>query len=462
MFTNFFKKDRFPLLLLLVCFLAYGLFIPFLGFYWDDFPYMWFKHSAGLAGVIKAIAMDRPILGVFYAVPMAVLGESPLLWQIFAIFCRWIFSLSVFGFLKRVFPDHLKLNKYLILLFSVFPGFTQQWISVIYSHAFLIFALYFFSLSLFVDLAEKENCHWSRHMLPILVTLVCLLATEYLAGLEVLRPLILYKIISKKYPGKPLSEKLKISIFRWAPYLFAVLLFLVYRIFFASSVLYEVQQMDNLSANPFFTILNLFQIQFLNFYTSTAAAWGQIIQPLFELNFTSLFTRIYLVITIITFLISFYLISKSNAQSLNNKDENKGWNLEILIGSIFTLFFAGIPFWAANLRPEVHFPYDRFFLPFILGSSALLLLVIRLFQKKPAIFSVLFSLIFSLSVSYQVYQANNFRNEWDYLKQFFQQLSWRIPSLEKNTLLVTDELPLAYYSDNSLTAAFNWLYSKEK
>ena len=427
MFTNFFKKDRFPLLLLLVCFLAYGLFIPFLGFYWDDFPYMWFKHSAGLAGVIKAIAMDRPILGVFYAVPMAVLGESPLLWQIFAIFCRWIFSLSVFGFLKRVFPDHLKLNKYLILLFSVFPGFTQQWISVIYSHAFLIFALYFFSLSLFVDLAEKENCHWSRHMLPILVTLVCLLATEYLAGLEVLRPLILYKIISKKYPGKPLSEKLKISIFRWAPYLFAVLLFLVYRIFFASSVLYEVQQLDNLSANPFFTILNLFQIQFLNFYTSTAAAWGQIIQPLFELNFTSLFTRIYLVITIITFLISFYLISKSNAQSLNNKDENKGWNLEILIGSIFTLFFAGIPFWAANLRPEVHFPYDRFFLPFILGSSALLLLVIRLFQKKPAIFSVLFSLIFSLSVSYQVYQANNFRNEWDYLKQFFQQLSLANP-----------------------------------
>ena len=44
--------------------------------------------------------------------------------------------------------------------------------------------------------------------------------------------------------------------------------------------------------------------------------------------------------------------------------------------------------------------------------------------------------------------------------KFFQQISWRVPSLENNTILVTEELPLLYYSDNSLTAALNWLYAK--
>ncbi len=461
MLTNFFKKDRFPLLLLLVCFLAYGLFIPFLGFYWDDFPYMWFKHTTGILGVIKAIALDRPVLGIFYAIPMAVLGETPWIWQIFAIFCRWIFILSVFGFMKRVFPENLRQNKYLILLFSVFPGFTQQWISIIYSHAFLIFALYFYSLSLFVGLIDQDKYHWSRLILPVSLSFLCLLATEYITGIEVLRPFIIYKIISRKNPESSLSERLKKTLAKWAPYLSAVLIFLFYRIFFASSVLYKVQKLDNLTTNPVSTILNLIQVQLLNIYTSTVLAWSQIFHPLSELNISSIFTKVYLLMSVAVFLFTFILMNRQKTGDSQNFLESKKWNLEILIGSFLTLFFVGIPFWAVNLRPEVHFPNDRIFIPFILGSSALVFLIIWFFKKKRLIFSLLFSLIFSLSLSYQVYQANNYRIEWDYLKQFFQQISWRIPSLEKNTILVTDELPLKYYSDNSLTAAFNWLYSEE-
>ncbi len=103
MLRNFLKEYYFQLLLLLICFLAFGLFTPFLGFYWDDFPYMWFKHISGISGVIKAIALDRPVLGIFYAIPMSVLGESPFQWQIFAIVCRWIFILSAYGLLTGSF-----------------------------------------------------------------------------------------------------------------------------------------------------------------------------------------------------------------------------------------------------------------------------------------------------------------------------------------------------------------------
>ncbi len=41
------------------------------------------------------------------------------------------------------------------------------------------------------------------------------------------------------------------------------------------------------------------------------------------------------------------------------------------------------------------------------------------------------------------------------------QLSWRIPGLEKGTTLLTNDIPLRYYSDNSLTAALNWMYAPE-
>ena len=461
MHTKFFKKDRFPLLLLLVCFVAYGLFIPFLGFYWDDFPYMWFKHTTGITGVIKAIALDRPLLGIFYAIPMTVLGETPWIWQIFAIICRWIFILSVFQFINKIFPENLQQNKYLILLFSVFPGFTQQWISVIYSHAFLIFALYFFSLSLFVELENQDAHHWSKLILPISLSVLCLLATEYMAGMEVLRPFIIYKIISKKDPDSSKTERLKKTLTKWAPYLTSVSLFLFYRIFIASSVLYKVQKLESLATNPLSTIFNLIQVQLLNIYTSTVLAWSQIIKPLLDMDFSSLFTKVYFAITVAVFFITLVLVSRLKPSLSQNPSDNKKWNIELFTGSLLTLFFVGIPFWAVNLRPEIFFPNDRIFIPFMLGSSALVFLLIWLSIKKRFVFSLLFSLIFSLSLSYQVNQANNYRMEWDYLKQFFRQISWRIPSLEEETILVTDELPLRYYSDNSLTAAFNWLYSKE-
>jgi hypothetical protein len=33
-----FSDKTFPFLFLTVCLLAYGIFIPWLGFYWDDWP----------------------------------------------------------------------------------------------------------------------------------------------------------------------------------------------------------------------------------------------------------------------------------------------------------------------------------------------------------------------------------------------------------------------------------------
>ncbi len=44
---------------------------------------------------------------------------------------------------------------------------------------------------------------------------------------------------------------------------------------------------------------------------------------------------------------------------------------------------------------------------------------------------------------------------------FLWQLSWSIPGLEKGTTLLTNDIPLRYYSDNTLTAPLNWMYAPE-
>jgi hypothetical protein len=432
------------------------MFAPFLGFYWDDFPYMWFTHTNGPWGAIQAIALDRPVLGLFYGLPLAVLGESPLPWQLFAILCRWLFSLSVYFFLDSLFPDQKSTNKLIILLFTVFPGFTQQYISVIYSHAFLIFGLYFFSLQLFVH-AVKSHRLFPLGWISILFALICMAATEYLVGLEVLRPFIIYLIIHREQLESSIRKKIQASMRRWLPYLLAGAGFVFYRIYLASSVLYKVSQTENFARSPLVTLLNLALVTLQNTFTALITAWQQMFLPFTKLEFHSLTAIVYLAVFLFTFFISaawIFGFLKKKPDYIQREYKNS-----LLLGGSLVLVFAGIPFWAANFKLDVNFPADRFFLPFMLASSTIIFLFISLLWKKKFLFSVFFGLIFSLSLASHVYQANVYRNEWDRFKDFISQVSWRMPSLEDNTLLVTDQLTLQYYSDNSLTAAFNWVYA---
>ena len=447
------KYDLFPLLLLALSLLIYGLFIPFLGFYWDDFPYLWFRHVSGVSGVMRAIALDRPLLAAVYALPMSVLGESPWAWQVAAILGRWLFTWSTYGFLKALWPTKKMDLKWITLLVLVFPGFKQQWISVIYTHVFLVMALYFVSLTLFVREIRAGGKPSPRMAGAILLSLVCMTAVEYVAGLELLRPFIIYMLISQA--GKfSFGEKFRRTLKLWLPYLLVFVLFLIYRVFIASSVLYKVQQMDGLTSSPLATLWDMVTQQFKNADITTLPAWAQIIQPLTNFNQASLFSKLNLALLAGFLLASLFFLRKT----LRDVQTSPTWLAAPTFGAMLSLLAAGLPFWAANLAPSTQFPSDRVMLPFMLGSSILIYALICLATVKPAIRLVLFSLVFSLAAVFQVYQANLFREDWEDFEQFFQQLSWRIPSLEENTLLVTDQLPLEYYSDNSLSAVFNWIY----
>ena len=447
------KYDLFPLLLLALCLLIYGLFIPLLGFYWDDFPYLWFRHVSGVSGVMRAIALDRPLLAAVYALPMSVMGESPWAWQLAAILGRWLFTWSAYGFLKALWPSKKMDLKWITLLVLVFPGFKQQWISVIYTHVFLVMALYFVSLTLFVREVRGGGKPSLRMAGAILLSLVCMTAVEYVAGLELLRPFIIFMLLAQA--GKSsFRDKFKRTLKLWLPYLLVFVLFLIYRVFIASSVLYKVQQMDGLTSSPLATLWDMVIQQFRNANTTTLLAWAQIIQPLTNFNSASLFSKLNLVLLAGCLFASLFFLQKT----LRDIKTSPAWLSAPTFGALLSLLAAGLPFWAANLSPSTEFPADRVMLPFMLGSSIVIYALICLATVKPTVRLVLISLVFSLAAVFQVYQANLFREDWEDFEQFFQQLSWRVPSLEEHTLLVTDQLPLEYYSDNSLSAAFNWVY----
>ncbi len=133
-----FDSASVPFALLFFSFISYGLLIPWLGFYWDDWPAVWYLHTFGPAGFGDVFAIDRPLLGRLFSLTTSLLGTSVIGWQIFGILARWLSSLAFWWFLRGLWPGNPRQTALAALLFAVYPGFKQQFISVTYSHVWLI------------------------------------------------------------------------------------------------------------------------------------------------------------------------------------------------------------------------------------------------------------------------------------------------------------------------------------
>jgi hypothetical protein len=132
--------------------------------------------------------------------------------------------------------------------------------------------------------------------------------------------------------------------------------------------------------------------------------------------------------------------------------------IPLLVGSI-SILFAGIPFWITGIPVQLEFPWDRSTLPFMVGASLLIAGSLLLF--KPIFRNILASLLIALTIGMHYQNTVLYQAEWQKLNQFFWQLSWRAPSLEPGTIVISDKIPLFYYGDNNLTPVLNWTYSPD-
>ncbi len=456
-----FEIQFFPLHLLLLALLTYGLLIPFLGFYWDDFPYTWFAHIGGASGVFRAVAEDRPALGLVYGITAPLLGNHPLPWQLFAIFTHWLFSFCIFKIIQTIWPADGEKACWIAALSLVYPGFSQHWISVIYSQAFLLFSLYFLSILIMIRANKEEKNYWLYTIAAIVLSLFSMACSEYTVGLELLRPLIIFLVLPFNNAKKNLKPQLKIVLIKWLPYFLSLVGFGIYRVFFAASVLYSVRITDELIGNPIGVFLDFIKSSLNNLLNAGVIAWIKPFTILTNLNPNRIIDRIYLLIVGLAFSFLIVIFSRlNNSKNLQPSRLDYKWGMTALILGLAGIIAAGIPFFAVKYELLLSFPYDRLSLPMILGSCLMIVGVVNIFIKKSVLRNIILIMVVSFSVGFQFLSANTFREDWDSLKNFFWQLHWRIPDIKNGTMLLTDKMPLRYYSDNSLTAPLNWSYEK--
>ena len=454
-----FDSSSVPLALLFFSFISYGLLIPWLGFYWDDWPAVWYLHAFGSSSYGDVFAVDRPLLGRLFMLTTPLLGTSVIGWQIFSILARWLSSLAFWWFLRGLWPGNPRQTALAALLFAVYPGFKQQYISVTYSHAWLIVLLFLYSYG-----AMSWGLRAPRYFWPMMISSwICagltLFTVEYFFGVELLRPAVLWMVLSDQLVD--VRTKLRKTLILWLPYLILSVSFLVWRFSIYPTVRGHVDIVSKLSSDPLY-IQELVETALVDILNSGLVAWGQVLNFVRMTGFGSGPTVFYISGVILAIGAAIlYLLKFHPSGNGEDTQPRRRWGYQAMLLGSLALLLGGIPFWMTNLPIGLEFPWDRFTLAMIVGSSLLIAGVLDLITPNLLIKAITFGAVIGLAAGLHLQYSNLYRREWNLQKQFFWQLAWRAPAIEKGTLLLTAEMPFVYFSDNSLTAPLNWTYAPD-
>ncbi len=125
---------------------------------------------------------------------------------------------------------------------------------------------------------------------------------------------------------------------------------------------------------------------------------------------------------------------------------------------VIALLGGQIPFLVSKLVVKLQFPFDRFTLPSALGVALLLVAGIELLPGLGRR-SIVAGILAVLAIGFQIQTAFAFRSDWNSVKYYLWQLTWRMPGLQPGTVVLSTHLPFQYSSDNSLAVPLNWMYA---
>jgi hypothetical protein len=460
-----------PLLFAVVTVAAYGLLLPLTGFYWDDWPFAWLARFLGPSEFIPAFRGFRPFLGPIFFLTTSLIPSNPLLWQIFALIVRFGAALAAWFALSHIWPGYKRQVLVVCLLFLVFPGYSQHWVALTHinqewiplifyllSFGFTARALRANSPEINADNQDATNVtHRGRspYITSTLIALALLIAglfpTEYFIGLEPLRFLFLWVIVAETTRGFwPRSIQ---ALKHWWPYLLVWLADAAWLVYYYKSGAYVSYDLTAVQAVP--SLSQAFAALTDALWKAGFYVWVQVI-VLVTRALSAPTTLLTLAIIVISFFLLFLFLSRLDLSS------GKGsiFAVPAVLMGLLGILLGRLPSFAASLPLTLQSSFDRFMISMMFGAC---LFVVGLIELLPGarLKTVVFAVLIALGIGQQFYNANIFRRDWARQQQIYWQMAWRMPGLKPDTALITQQMPLDYETDFSMTAALNWLYAPE-
>ena len=448
-----FSPATLPLAIILLLAAAFGWFIPLLGFYWDDWAFILMAKMQGVKAFWQYHQYDRPVSAWINVVQFPFVGTNPAAWQVFVLGLRGLTALILGWTLRLLWSERAREAAWTALLFAVYPVFTQQPIAVTYSQHWTCYILYLFSLALMFLAHRNSRRYWLFTGLALSAMALNLFSMEYFAGVELLRPVMLWLLVSSS-DKLSLTQTARRVLSRWLPYLFVLGAFIVWRVFFLELPASDPNQLrlaQQLTSDPIAGLKTLFHFAWTDALFILFTSWEM---PDFLLNSRAL------VIGIGTALLTVWYLSKLEKRPGQTETGARSWALRAMLLGLLVAVIGPSPAWLTGKQVAIGAYSSRFALPSLFGVSLFVVALLTMLFSKQSMRLALFGVLVAAAIVFQHNNATRFVDSWAQQKNFYWQMYWRAPSIQSHTPVLSDGEVLNLVGYYSTTAGLNLLYGR--
>lgn len=430
-----------PAALLVLCITAFGLLIPKLGVYWDDWEIIFVLRQYGVAEFLNYFAGERPLAAWTYFLFGPILGANPLYWHILSLLIRWLAVVAFWWFFTRLWPSRRRAVTYASFIFAIYPLFLWQPIAISFHQHWMAFLLYFFSLGAMFQAVHSQRRFWLWMSLSILALFFNLATLEYFVGVELLRPLFLWII----FKSLPISNKKRIqkTVLHWLPYLAVLAAFTAWR------VAYSIQNPDsanrpellyNLFSQPLSTLVQFVQMVLQDLIYILASCWYVTLDPS-QVDFTQMFNNFVWVMVVLGGTAAAFFLSKLDFSSDMEQSpacQPTPISEMALVGGL-SILLGGLPIWITGRQAALNGMYsDRFAMVCMFGAGLLIAAILEWITERPLPKAVIIGVFIGLAIGINLRTANDYRWSWNTQERVYWNLFWRAPSIQPETAILTD------------------------
>lgn len=422
-------------LIALTTVLTYGALIPQLGFYRDDWYFLWTAQAQGAPGIVALFSSDRPLVGWIYLLDSMFLPASPLAWHIFALILRLLGVLGFFWLARLLWPEKRAETTLMALLFAVYPGYLQQGNAATFTNLLIAVAAMLFSFAFTVKAltTRSKGGQILYTALSALLLLLYLGIFESMIGLEAARLAIIWMLRAEKEPPgwrTGLRKTLVVAV----PYLLAALGFLYWRLFLFTSTRHSTNLgflLEKYAAVPWRAPLSILLETVKDMIETAVFAW---VVPFYQFvsrgNYRDLAFSLVLALVVAGLAFLYFRSLRSETDA----DAQPGHVRYLWFGALI-LFAALLPINAAGRSVHFSDQWDRYTLHAAFGAALLVTGFLFHALRGAARWVILLALL-GMSVVTQYHASAFYRDFWDKTRDLWWQMTWRAPAIHPQTMLI--------------------------
>jgi len=452
------RRWFYPVALLLIGVITYAYQIASLGFYWDDWEVVFLLNAKSPALLYGYFAFDRPFAWPYQAM-YALFGLNPIAWHLVTLLLRWGGVLLFYLSLKQIWPRLESVLRWLSALLLVYPGFFQQSTSAAYNRHFTAFFVFMLSVYLMVLAVRQPRRAWWLLPLSWITGFLQIFTIEYFAGLELIRPAILWLLIHNE--GRlGARQALRKTLTVWFPFVGLFALYLWWRLALFPATIStreyagDFKMLADFQTSLFGGLLALLTRFFLDLVYSVVQVWAAGFTSQEGLTLQSKAAWFALALGVVVAGL-FAIFQKADEPS--DKDSEKG-RLPLFVLGGWAFLVSGLPVWLTSRQLSGGGRWDdRFALAMMFGAVLMAGAAVLWLVQAPRRRLVL-SLLLMSSVATQALIVNRYRLDWREQRDYYWQLYWRAPALQPQTAVISFEQPSIMVPGYDTSYALNVLY----